>query len=56
MTELSRRAKYRHHDWHHIRHGGWRLSCDTAYRVGPIRREPIDALRDLLRRPALLRR
>ena len=26
MNWWTRRAKHRHRDWHHIRHGGWRLT------------------------------
>jgi hypothetical protein len=26
----TRRPKLSHRDWHHIRHGGWRLPCDTV--------------------------
>ena len=36
----TRRQKHRHRDWHHVRHSGWRLSCDTIFRIGPIRRYP----------------
>jgi len=32
----TRRQKHRHRDWHHVRHSGWRLSCDTIFRIGPI--------------------
>ena len=31
-----RRPKHRYRDRHHVRHGGWRLSCDTAIRIGAI--------------------